>query len=101
MNAKALFFLLALCALPLQAQQSTEGDFVIHNFRFRSGEVLPELKLHYTTYGKPATDSAGRVTNAVIVLHGTGGSGKQFVGPHFAGVLFGPGQLLLLAACAW
>jgi homoserine O-acetyltransferase/O-succinyltransferase len=72
----------------------TEGDFVAHNFRFRSGEVLQEMKLHYATYGKPVTDSTGRVTNAVMVLHGTAGSGQQFTGARFAGVLFGPGQLL-------
>jgi homoserine O-acetyltransferase len=73
---------------------TNEGDFVAHNFRFKSGETLPELKLHYATYGKPAYDANGRVTNAVIVLHGTGGSGQQFVNERFAGVLFGPGQLL-------
>ena len=84
--------------LSLHAQelpQPSEGDFVTHNFHFRSGETLPELKLHYATYGKPATDnSAGHVTNAVMILHGTTGSGHQFITPQFAGVLFGPGQLL-------
>jgi homoserine O-acetyltransferase/O-succinyltransferase len=74
--------------------QPSEGDFVTHNFRFRSGETFPELKLHYATYGKPVTDGAGHVTNAVMILHGTTGSGRQFVSPQFAGVLFGPGQLL-------
>lgn len=77
-----------------QTLSPAEGTFTVHNFHFRSGEILPEMKLHYTTFGKPATDSSGRVTNAVLILHGTGGSGKQFVGEHFAGVLFGPGQLL-------
>ncbi|HET9409979.1 MAG TPA: alpha/beta fold hydrolase [Candidatus Sulfotelmatobacter sp.] len=71
-----------------------EGDFVTHNFHFHSGETLPELNLHYATYGKPVTDAAGRVTNAVLILHGTTGTGQQFVRPSFAGVLFGPGQLL-------
>ncbi len=71
-----------------------EGDFVLRDFRFGSGEVLPELRLHYTTLGAPARDAAGRVTNAVLVLHGTGGSGRGFLSPQFAGVLFGPGQLL-------
>lgn len=71
-----------------------EGDYVTHNFHFRSGESLSELKLHYATYGKPATDKAGHVTNAVMILHGTTGSGRQFVSPQFAGRLFGPGQLL-------
>jgi homoserine O-acetyltransferase/O-succinyltransferase len=77
-----------------EAPKPTEGDFVVHNFRFRSGDVLQEMKLHYATYGKPVTDSAGRVTNAVLVLHGTTGSGQQFTGARFAGVLFGSGQLL-------
>jgi homoserine O-acetyltransferase len=55
---------------------------------------LPELRLHYMTLGQPARDAAGRVNNAVLLLHGTGGSGRQFLQPQFAGVLFGPGQLL-------
>ena len=65
-----------------------------HDFHFKSGETLPELRLHYTTLGKPERDSAGNVTNAVLILHGTGGSGHQFLAPQFADVLFGPGQLL-------
>ena len=77
-----------------QELKPEEGDFVVHNFRFRSGETLPELRLHYTTLGKPARDAQGRVTNAVLTLHGTGGSGRQFLQPIFAGELFGPGQLL-------
>ena len=76
------------------APATTEGDFVAKNFKFRSGETLPELKLHYTTLGKPVRDAQGRVTNAVLILHGTGGSGHQFLAPIFAGELFGPGQLL-------
>jgi homoserine O-acetyltransferase/O-succinyltransferase len=71
-----------------------EGDFVIRDFRFRSGEVLPELKLHYTTVGTPQKDSAGVVRNAVLIMHGTGGTGRAFLREQFAGVLFGPGQLL-------
>jgi homoserine O-acetyltransferase len=71
-----------------------EGDFVVHDFKFRFGESLPELRLHYRTLGKPARDAQGRVTNAVLILHGTGGTGKQFLQPQFAGELFGPGQLL-------
>jgi homoserine O-acetyltransferase len=73
---------------------ATEGDFVVHNFQFHSGESLPELRLHYTTLGKAVRDAAGHTTNAVLILHGTGGSGKQFFQPQFADVLFGPGQLL-------
>ena len=86
-------------AMPSAAQQppgarATEGDFVVHNFQFHSGESLPELRLHYTTLGKPVHDAAGQTTNAVLILHGTGGTGQQFFQPQFAGVLFGPGQLL-------
>lgn len=72
----------------------TEGDYIAHDFHFQSGETLPELRLHYMTLGKAARDSAGKVTNAVLILHGTGGSGRQFLAPQFADVLFGPGQLL-------
>ncbi|HYL62588.1 MAG TPA: alpha/beta fold hydrolase [Candidatus Methylomirabilis sp.] len=87
-----------LFATICRAQQSpalptSEGDLVIHNFKFRSGETLPELRLHYTTLGKPVRNAAGQTTNAVLILHGTGGSGHQFLAPQFAGVLFGPGQL--------
>jgi homoserine O-acetyltransferase len=71
-----------------------EGDYVIANFRFRSGEVLPELKIHYRTIGTPVRDGSGVVRNAVLIGHGTGGAGTQFLSPQFAGVLFGPGQLL-------
>ena len=73
---------------------TTEGDFVVKNFKFRSGETLPELRLHYATLGKAVRDAQGRVTNAVLILHGTGGTGQQFLQPVFAGELFGPGQLL-------
>jgi homoserine O-acetyltransferase len=73
---------------------TTEGDYVIHDFHFASGETLPELRLHYTALGKPRRDSHGRVANAVLILHGTGGSGRSLLNEHFAGVLFGKGQLL-------
>ena len=65
----------------------SQGDFVLRNFRFASGETLPELRLHYRTLGTPGSP-------AVLVLHGTSGSGAQFLGETFAGELFGPGQLL-------
>lgn len=71
-----------------------EGDFVVRNFHFRDGETLQNLRLHYTTLGTPERDAQGRVTNAVLIMHGTGGTGHQFLRPVFAGVLFGPGQLL-------
>ena len=71
-----------------------QGDFIVHDFHFQSGETLPELRLHYTTLGKPITDAHGFTSNAVLILHGTGGTGAQFLRPIFAGVLFGHGQLL-------
>ena len=81
---------------PARAPQwaTREGDFVVRNFRFRSGETLPELRLHYTTLGEPRRDAQGRITNAVMVLHGTGGTGKQFLSPQFADVLYRPGGAL-------
>lgn len=70
------------------------GDFTIRDFRFASGETLPELRLHWRTLGTPRRDAAGVVRNAVLVLHGTGGAGTQFLGANFAGELYGPGQPL-------
>ena len=78
-------------ATPLK---TLEGDYVFENFKFASGETLPELRLHVTTLGKPHRDAHGHVDNAVLVLHGTGGSGRNFLSDRFAGVLFGTGQLL-------
>lgn len=91
-----LSIVLVLGVIPSPAQQSArqEGDFIAHDFHFKTGETLPELRLHYMTMGQPARDAQGRMTNAVLILHGTGGSGRQFLAPQFAGVLFGPGQLL-------
>jgi len=77
--------------------RATEGDFLAHNFAFHSGEQLPELRLHYRTLGQPTRDAAGHITNAIMLLHGTGGSGQQFLAPQFAEELFGPGQPLDLA----
>jgi len=71
-----------------------EGDYVVKNFKFDDGETLATLRLHYTTLGKPVRDKSGRVTNAVLIMHGTGGSGHQFFRPQFADVLFVPGGLL-------
>lgn len=71
-----------------------EGDFIARDFRFASGESLPELRIHYRTLGKPQKDRAGKVRNAVLIGHGTGGSGAQFIREEFAGELFGAGQLL-------
>jgi len=71
-----------------------EGDFVVRDFRFRDGQTLPEVRLHYTTLGEPKRDAHGNIVNAVMVLHGTGGDGHQFFRSQFAGVLFVPGGLL-------
>ena len=71
-----------------------EGDFVVHDFHFQSRETMPEVRMHFATLGKPAKDANGRTTNAILILHGTGGSGRQFLRSIFAGVLFGPGKLL-------
>src|SRR5437868_4405163 len=71
-----------------------EGDFVVKDFQFTTGEKLADLRLHYTTVGAPVKDAAGVVTNAVIIMHGTGGSGRGFLSQTFGGMLFGAGQLL-------
>ena len=72
----------------------TEGDFVARDFKFASGETLPELRVHYRTLGKPVNDDKGVVRNAVLIMHGTTGSGAQFIRPEFAGELFGKDQPL-------
>jgi homoserine O-acetyltransferase len=72
----------------------TEGDYTIRDFKFASGETLPELRLHYRTLGKPERDAQGKTTNAVLITHGTTGSGAQFIRPEFAGELFGKDQPL-------
>jgi homoserine O-acetyltransferase len=71
-----------------------ESDYLIGNYHFRSGETLPELKIHYRTIGTLRRDSSGRATNAVLLLHGTADSGKQMLTPSFANYLFGAGQPL-------
>ena len=72
----------------------TEGDYTIRDFKFGSGETLPELKIHYRTLGKIDKDAHGKVRNAVLIMHGTTGSGAQFIRPEFAGELFGKDQPL-------
>ena len=72
----------------------TEGDYTIHDFKFASGETLPELRLHYRTLGTPQKHAQGKTTNAVLIMHGTTGSGAQFIRPEFAGELFGKDQPL-------
>jgi homoserine O-acetyltransferase/O-succinyltransferase len=91
-----------LAAVALQAAQPSahktwptrEADVVLKNFRFGDGESLPELRMHYTTLGSPHRNAQGQIDNAVMVLHGTGGDGKQFLRPQFADELYGPGQPL-------
>src|SRR5271167_2156067 len=77
-----------------ELKRPLEGDFVIHDFHFASGETLPEVRMHYTFFGRPHNDAQGHVNNAVLILHGTGGSGRSLVNDRFSGVLFQPGQLL-------
>lgn len=79
---------------PARYPAPAEGDYVIRNFAFASGDTLATLRIHYTTIGTARRDAAGHVTNAVLVLHGTTGSGRNFLSDNFAGRLFGPGQLL-------
>src|SRR6516225_7602036 len=95
---------LAACAAAQPPQQSVkypmepvEGDFITHDFTFNSGEKLADLRIHYTTLGQPTRDAAGHVNNAVIVMHGTGGTGRAFLSAQFAGELFRPGQPLDIA----
>jgi len=87
------FFLLATSfALAADYPAPTESDFTIRDFKFASGETLPELRLHYRTLGKPEKDAQGKTTNAILIMHGTTGSGAQFLRPEFAGELFGKDQ---------
>jgi homoserine O-acetyltransferase/O-succinyltransferase len=91
-----LFVSLSACAAAMAQGYPTpaQSDFIIRDFKFESNESLPELRLHYRTIGTAARDQSGVVRNAVLIMHGTGGSGQQFLSQQFAGVLFGPGQLL-------
>ena len=81
-------------ALAADYPAPTESDFTIRDFKFASGETLPELRLHYRTLGKPEKDAQGKTTNAILIMHGTTGSGAQFIRPEFAGELFGKDQPL-------
>lgn len=81
-------------AVPANVWPSSDADYIVRNFTFKSGERLAELRLHYTTLGTPHRDARGRIDNAVMVLHGTGGSGKQFLQPQFANELYGSGAPL-------
>ncbi|WP_158798347.1 alpha/beta fold hydrolase [Pedobacter sp. L105] len=96
-----LIFIILFAGLTAFAQanhdysNAVDGYFTIHNFPFQSHETaLPLLKIHYTTLGKPIKDKSGKVTNAVLIMHGTGSSNRGFLTQQFAGILFGSGQLL-------
>jgi homoserine O-acetyltransferase len=99
MSPKFLFAIASSLSLVVSAfaadyPQPNESDFVIRDFKFASGETLPELRIHYRTIGKLEKDGQGKARNAVLITHGTTGSGGQFIRPEFAGELFGPGQPL-------
>ena len=97
---KAIILLLLSSTFLTQVQTQTnypapvEGDYAIKNFAFETREVLPQLNIHYTTIGKPVKDKNGNVVNAVLIMHGTSGSGRQFLSERFADNLFKSGQLL-------
>ena len=94
----------ALNAITIQAQsaasnlsqypQAISADYTVHNFHFDAGGELPDLRMHYVTLGEPRRNAAGHVDNAVILLHATISTSSEFLDSTFAGVLFGPGQLL-------
>ncbi len=90
----ALIGALLLAAPAVAAPEPSAHDFTIKDFRFRTGETLSELKVRYHTLGTPHRDASGDIDNAVLILHGTGGTGRQFLAPQFADVLFAPGGLL-------
>ncbi len=101
-------FLLSILAASLASAAEypapTEGDFTIRDFKFASGETMPEVRIHYRTLGSPQRvppaadkiekDAQGKTTNAILIMHGTTGSGAQFIRPEFAGELFGKDQPL-------
>jgi homoserine O-acetyltransferase/O-succinyltransferase len=97
-NVTRLILLVALSTIAAHAQPTPtkwptqDGTYTIRNFRFGTGETLPELKLHYLTLGQPHRDSAGHTDNAILLLHGTGGDAHSLLNPVFSDVLFGPGQ---------
>ena len=90
----ALLLLAVKAAVGADWPAPTEGDYVIHDFHFNSGQILPDLRVHYRTLGAPRRDDQGVVRNAVLIMHGTTGSGAQFIRQGFAGELFGRGQPL-------
>jgi homoserine O-acetyltransferase len=85
---------LVLSSVAVAQPVPAEGDFGTADFALAGGQRLAELRIHYRTLGEPRRGADGRVENAVLLLHGTGGTGAQFLSPQFAGELFGPGQPL-------
>jgi homoserine O-acetyltransferase len=81
-------------APPTSKWPARDAQFTVRRFHFRSGETLPELHINYTMLGQPHRNGRGEIDNAVMVLHGTGGTGRQFLSPQFADELYGPGQPL-------
>jgi homoserine O-acetyltransferase/O-succinyltransferase len=100
MNWRVLMFLAVALGAPWVAPTTAaqgfpaavERDFIVKNYTFASGESLPEVKLHYRTVGEPRKDPDGAVRNGILILHGTGGTGRGFLGNGFGGQLFGKGQ---------
>ena len=86
-SAAIAFALGSLSASAADYPAPRQGDWIARDFRFHTGEVMPELRLHYTTVGEPSG-------HPVLILHGTAGSGARMLSPAFAGELFGPGQPL-------
>jgi len=89
-----LALIVASSSIAAEYPAPASADYVLHDFRFATGETLPELRIHYRVLGTPRRGDDGKVNNAVLILHGTTGSGANFIRPEFAGELFGAGQPL-------
>ena len=97
MLSKVFIMIAAAWATPCAAEvdyvaQLSQGDAILKNFTFADGEKVASLKIHYATLGTPRRDATGQIVNAVMVLHGTGGSGQQFLQPQFAQDCTDPGS---------
>src|SRR5258708_24976083 len=99
MNLRVVLAACFFLAAPAAFAQTTwpnqkESDYVIKDFRFADGETIPELRMHYMTLGTPKRNGAGEITNGIVLLHGTSGSGKSWLLPTLANELFNKGQPL-------
>src|SRR5258708_2062151 len=94
--ASFMLLLVCTCAMVRAADYPApqEADFIVKDFQFKPGERMPEVRIHYYTFGAPRKDASGKVVNAVLLLHSTGGSARQYFNANFAGVLFNPGGVL-------